>query len=74
MFDGVYTDLSLQKSADDYTPELGQEVTWTITVSNEGPAWAENVRVDDMLPEGMELVSSHLTGGGLDVNLSLIHI
>ena len=68
MFDGVYTDLSLQKSADDYTPEFGQEVTWTITVSNEGPAWAENVRVDDMLPEGMELVSSHLTGGGLDVN------
>ena len=55
MFDEVYTDLSIQKSADDYTPELGQEVTWTITVSNEGPSWAENVRVDDMLPDGMSL-------------------
>ena len=68
MFDEVYTDLSIQKSADDYTPELGQEVTWTITVSNEGPSWAENVRVDDMLPDGMEFVSSNLTAGGLDVS------
>ena len=68
MFDGIYTDLSLQKSVDDYTPELGQEVTWTLTVSNEGPSWAENVRVDDMLPEGMEFVSSHATVGGIDIS------
>ena len=68
MFDGIYTDLSLQKSVDDYTPELGQKVTWTLTVSNEGPSWAENVRVDDMLPEGMEFVSSHATVGGIDIS------
>ena len=62
------TDLSIHKSADDYTPELGQEVTWTITVSNHGKSWAENVRVDEMLPEGMEFVSGHASAGSFDIS------
>ena len=71
MADPAITDLSIQKSADDYTPQLGQEVTWTITVSNIGESFAENVRVDDLLPEGMEFRSGNASSGNLEVSEGL---
>ena len=35
---------------------LGDEVTYTITITNNGPANATNVKVDNTLPAGLELV------------------
>ena len=51
-------DLSLTKSVDDPTPNVGQLVTFTITVTNAGPDTATNVQVDDLLPAGFTFASS----------------
>jgi uncharacterized repeat protein (TIGR01451 family) len=51
-------DLSLTKIASSQTPQLGTNVTFTITVSNAGPNPATNVAVADALPAGLTFVSS----------------
>ena len=51
-------DLSLTKTVDDATPTSGQQVTFTVTVSNAGPSSATNVVVQDSLPAGLTFVSS----------------
>jgi len=43
-------DLSIDKTVDDPTPEVGQTITFTLTVSNDGPDTATNVEVTDQLP------------------------
>ncbi|TAE90461.1 MAG: DUF11 domain-containing protein, partial [Runella slithyformis] len=61
-------DLSLVKTVNNKTPEKGNNVTYSITVSNAGPATATNVEVTDKLPAGLEFVSSTnmtLTAGTL---------
>jgi hypothetical protein len=56
-------DLSLTKIVDDPSPsDWFTEVTFTITVSNSGPATATGVVVDDALPAGLTYVSDD--GGG----------
>lgn len=51
-------DLSLTKIANTSSPQLGQNVTFTVTVSNAGPNAATNVSVADVLPAGLTFVSS----------------
>lgn len=51
-------DLSVTKSVDEATPNVGQNVTFTVTVSNDGPDDATNVTVGDTLPAGFTFVSS----------------
>ncbi|HEU4402866.1 MAG TPA: DUF4347 domain-containing protein, partial [Candidatus Polarisedimenticolia bacterium] len=51
-------DLSLTKSASSLTPNVGSNVTFTITVSNAGPSGATGVTVTDLLPAGFSFVSS----------------
>ncbi|MDH3308712.1 MAG: carboxypeptidase regulatory-like domain-containing protein, partial [Acidimicrobiia bacterium] len=55
-------DLELTKSVDAGVVPLGTAVTWTITVSNKGPANATGVTVSDQLPAGVTYVSDN--GGG----------
>lgn len=50
-------DLSLSKTADNLTPTLGGNVTFTLTVSNAGPDDATGVVVTDLLPAGLDYVS-----------------
>lgn len=45
-------DLSLTKSVDNPTPDIGAPVVFTITVSNAGPVNATGVIVTDLLPSG----------------------
>ena len=56
--DAVAADLEIDKSVNDATPNLGDEVIWTITVTNNGPDTAEAVVVSDVLPEGTTFVES----------------
>ncbi len=47
------TDLAVTMMVDDSTPDEGQTITYTITVSNSGPAQASNVSLSDVLPTGV---------------------
>ncbi|MEH6705513.1 MAG: gliding motility-associated C-terminal domain-containing protein [Galbibacter orientalis] len=58
-------DLSLTKAVDNTTPNIGEEVIFTINVTNDGPSEATNVEVKDLLPAGLEYVSDN-SGGTYD--------
>jgi uncharacterized repeat protein (TIGR01451 family) len=51
-------DLGVTKVADDTTPAVGQNVTYTITVTNAGPSDATNVTLTDILGAGLTYVSA----------------
>jgi uncharacterized repeat protein (TIGR01451 family)/fimbrial isopeptide formation D2 family protein len=57
-------DLVVSKTVDDATPNVGDTVTFTITLDNLGPSPAENVVVNDLLPAGLEYVSHTASTGG----------
>lgn len=58
-------DLSLTKSVDDSTPDAGQVVVFTLTVSNApGLADATNVKVTDTLPGSLTYLDSTPNSGG----------
>ena len=61
-------DLWLVKTVDNSTPNLGGNVVFTITVTNDGPNTATNVAVGDILPSGLTYVSDD--GGGNYDNIS----
>jgi uncharacterized repeat protein (TIGR01451 family) len=51
-------DLSLTKAVNNASQSTGQNVTFTVTVTNAGPDQATNVAVTDLLPSGLTFVSS----------------
>jgi uncharacterized repeat protein (TIGR01451 family) len=51
-------DLAVAKTVDDPTPNVGDTVTFTITLSNAGPDTATNVLLNDQLPAGLSLLSA----------------
>ncbi|MBK9335051.1 MAG: DUF11 domain-containing protein [Lewinellaceae bacterium] len=55
-------DLSLTKTANNSTPNVGSNVIFTITVSNAGPNAATGVTVEDLLPAGLTYVSDNSGG------------
>ena len=59
-------DLTLTKDVDNATPNVGDNVVFTITVTNDGPSEATNVAVEDMLPNGVSYVSSTPSQGTYD--------
>ncbi|MBO7518032.1 MAG: DUF11 domain-containing protein, partial [Methanobrevibacter sp.] len=56
------TDLSVEKSVDNDAPDYGTDVTYTITVTNNGPNDATGVQVTDKLPDGLVYVSDDSDG------------
>nr|NIS80700.1 sortase [Anaerolineales bacterium] len=56
-------DLRLQKTVDDPSPDFGDNVTFTITVTNDGPFTATNVAVEDLLPASLDFVSDNPSQG-----------
>jgi uncharacterized repeat protein (TIGR01451 family)/fimbrial isopeptide formation D2 family protein len=56
-------DLVVSKTADDSTPNVGDNVTFTVTLNNVGPSAAQNVVVNDLLPAGLQYVS-HVASSG----------
>ncbi|MGB7287219.1 MAG: DUF11 domain-containing protein, partial [Salaquimonas sp.] len=51
-------DLSLAKSVNNSTPTVGQNVTYTVTLTNSGADAAPGVVVTDVLPAGLTFVSA----------------
>ncbi len=56
-------DLSLIKTVDRATPNVGETVRYTVVVTNSGPDTATGVVVTDPLPAGMTFETSILTQG-----------
>jgi uncharacterized repeat protein (TIGR01451 family) len=51
-------DLALTKAVSDATPSVGDQITFTVTLTNSGPATATGVAVTDLLPVGLTFVSA----------------
>ena len=51
-------DLAVAKTVDDSTPDKNQNVTFTVTVTNNGPVAATGVQITDQLPAGVTFVSA----------------
>jgi uncharacterized repeat protein (TIGR01451 family) len=56
------SDLSIVKTANQATVQVGTNLTYTLTVSNLGPDTAQNVVVTDTLPAGTTYVSAFSPG------------
>jgi len=55
--------LKVVKTVDNIAPKVGDNVTFTIKVTNNGPSAASSVVANDLLPSGYTLVSSSATAG-----------
>jgi large repetitive protein len=55
--------LSLAKTANNIAPQIGEVVTFTITVQNTGPNTATGVNVQDVLPNGFGSIANISSGG-----------
>ena len=64
-------DLSLTKDVNDTTPDVGQDIVYTLVVANAGTAGATNVEVEDVLPAGTDFVSFTPTQGTYDDTTSI---
>src|SRR5262249_58393320 len=51
-------DLQLGKVVSDPTPNVGDTITYTITLTDNGPNTATNVTVQDLLPAGLTFVNA----------------
>jgi uncharacterized repeat protein (TIGR01451 family) len=60
-------DLAMSKTVDDAAPDEGEAITYTLQVTNNGPASAMGVVVSDTLPGGVTYVSDDGGGGYNDV-------
>jgi gliding motility-associated-like protein len=60
-------DLSLTKTVDNASANVGEDVVFTITVTNNGPSPAQNVVVIDNLPDGFTFVSANPSSGSWSV-------
>ena len=60
---GQQIDLSLAKDVDNERPNVGDQVSFTLTVSNSGPSPATGISVRDVLPQGLRYLSSNATQG-----------
>jgi len=56
-------DLSIAKTVSNSTPNVGDTIVFTVSLSNSGPNAATNVTAQDQLPAGLTLVSSSPSQG-----------
>ena len=56
-------DLSVSESVSSATPNVGDAITFTVTLSDHGPDAATNVQVSDLLPTGLTFVSASVSQG-----------
>ncbi|MDW8239500.1 MAG: tandem-95 repeat protein [Acidobacteriota bacterium] len=59
-------DLVVTKVVDNPAPDLGETITYTITVTNLGPGFASGVEVTERLPSGVTFISAEASQGSYD--------
>ena len=65
-------DLQVTKTADDAAPVAGGTTSYSITVTNQGPAVAEDARAVDRLPSGLSAVSATTDTGSCTTSRSVV--
>jgi uncharacterized repeat protein (TIGR01451 family) len=65
----VVTDLRIVKTVDNSTPVVGNNVTFTVVVHNDGPSNATGVLAYDLLPPGLVYLS-HTTSTGIYIPIT----
>jgi uncharacterized repeat protein (TIGR01451 family) len=56
-------DLDITKTVSDATPNIGDKITFTVTLSNHGPDTAQKAQVTDLLPAGLKFASAKPSRG-----------
>jgi uncharacterized repeat protein (TIGR01451 family) len=64
-------DLALTKTVNDPTPNVGDTITYTVTLTDSGPADATGVEVTDLLPSGLSFVAANPSQGSYDAATGL---
>lgn len=59
-------DFFVKKYVNNTAPDFGEIIKWSVVVSNNGPDIATNVRVNDLLDDGLIFVKSSSTKGSYD--------
>lgn len=67
-------DLALALTADKQLTALNDEVTFTLTVKNNGPAIATNVVIDNLLPKQLSFVSGDPAKNGDTLRVAIVSI
>lgn len=57
------TDLTLTKSDSPDPVEVGEQLTYTLVATNNGPSTSTNVTLEDVLPDSVTFVSASATSG-----------
>src|SRR6185436_11202736 len=55
--------LAIAKTVSNPTPNVGERITFTVTLSNNGPNAATGVQANDLLPAGVTFVSANPSQG-----------
>ena len=63
-------DLKVKKSVSNNTPNVGDVLTFSIEVANNGPDTATNVRVTDVVKSGFIYIGASMTGGDIMIDTS----
>lgn len=59
-------DIEVVKTVDNPTPQVGENVVYTLTITNNGPSTATALQIEDVLPAGVTYVSSSASQGAYD--------
>ncbi|MEO8456606.1 MAG: hypothetical protein ABI559_02225 [Chloroflexota bacterium] len=68
------TDLAVSKTVDHATPDVGDQVVFTITVTNQGGDTGTNISASDVLPSGFIFESSTTAGGSYNQNTGVLTV
>lgn len=68
------TDISVSKNVNNTMPNIGDEVVFEITVTNQGVDDAANIGIQEELPLGYQFISSEVTVGTYDSEASFWEI
>ena len=61
-------DVALQKTVDNPRPNIGDEIIFTIMVTNNGVLQATNIGIEETLPNGYRFISANTTNGTYDAS------
>ncbi|PWL39515.1 hypothetical protein DKG77_01375 [Flagellimonas aquimarina] len=60
------TDIAVTKTVDNNSPNIGDQVVFTITVTNQGSVAATNIGIEEQLPSGFRLITTQASVGAYD--------